>query len=116
MTTPERLRRRQRRESAGIAVLALGLCASVVYFNRLDGEQDRCISAFIEADNSTGAIRSKLVERESEATRGIIREALTAKSREDIILARDAYFASLARIDLLREQNPVKRFDPAVCE
>lgn len=115
MTTPERLRRRQRRESAFIAILAAGLCASVIYFNDLDDDRAKCLSSFIESDNDTSAIRSKLVVRESDATREIIREALTAKSREDILRARDEYFADLATIDLLRTQNPVEKFDPSVC-
>lgn len=115
MTTPERLRRRQRRLDAFIAVLAIGLCASVFYFDDLDDDRSACLSSFIESDNDTGKIRSGLVERESEATREIIRKALTAETREDILLARDHYFESLARIDLLREQNPVERFDPSTC-
>lgn len=116
MTTPERLRRRQRRESIGIAILAFGLVGSVAYFDRLDAAQERCISAFIKADNDTSAIRSQLVERESKATRTIIRTALSAESREDVIKAREAWLMSLAEIDLLRDQNPVEEFDRSVCE
>lgn len=115
MTTPERLRRRQRFESAGIAILAFSLCCSVFYFDRLDDNRSECLSSFIKNDNSTGALRSKLVEQESNATRTVIREALTAASREALVQAREDYFASLARIDLLRKQNPVERFDPATC-
>src|ERR1044072_563649 len=44
MTTPERLRRRQRRETAGIAILAFGLVASTFYFKAQDNEQDECLS------------------------------------------------------------------------
>lgn len=115
MTTPERLRRRQRRESAGIAVLAFALVASVVYFDRLDDNRSECLSSFITNDNSTGKIRSKLVERESEATRNVIREALSATSRADLVEAREVYFERLGAIDALRAANPVERFDPSTC-
>lgn len=115
MTTPERLRRRQRRESMGIAVLALGLCASVIYFNELDENRAECLSSFIKNDNDTGAVRSALVEDESNATRAIIKAALTAESREALTAARDDYLETLAMIDRERKENPVERFDPSTC-
>lgn len=115
MTTPERLRRRQRRESAFIAVLAFALCASVVYFDHLDENRSECLSSFIESDNDTSTVRSGLVEAESKATRKVIKAALSAESREGLLAARDEYIASLARIDMGRENNPVERFDPATC-
>lgn len=116
MTTPERLRARQRRESIALAGLALALVVFTVYFRVQASEQSRCFRAYIAQQSSTSAVRSRLVEQESLATRSIISGALTAESRADIIAARDAYFTSLSRIDKARDENPVAPpFDPDSC-
>lgn len=116
MTTAERLRRRQIRESVGIGLLALALATAVVYFEGQDAAQERCMTAFIHADNETSTIRSTLVEDESNATRRVIRKALSAGSRQDIVAARLAYTRALKRIDAAREDNPVQEFPSGVCE
>lgn len=116
MTTAERLRRRQIRESVGIGLLALALATAVVYFEGQDSAQERCMSAFIHADNETSTIRSALVEDESKATRRVIRKALSASSRGDIAKARRTYSQALKRIDIMRENNPVQEFPAGVCE
>lgn len=115
MTTPERLRRRQRRESAFIAVLAMLLCVAVVYFRGQDAAQDRCLSAFVETQNETQAIRSKLVERESAATRAVITAALNANGRRDVARAFRNYRVENRAIDRQREENPVRMFPEGIC-
>lgn len=115
MTTPERLRRRQRRESAGLALLAILLCVSVVYFRGQDEAQDRCLSTFVETQNETSAIRSKLVERESQATRTVITAALRADSRRDVERAFRNYRIEIRAVDRLRDENPVRMFPGGLC-
>jgi hypothetical protein len=116
MTTPERLRRRQRLESLGIAVLAAALVLAFIYFQGRSSAQQKCVSTFITLNSKTTAVRSSLVEKESKATRRIISGALTAESREDIIKARDRYFRALASIDKVRAENPVEPFPKGVCD
>lgn len=116
MTTPERLRRRQRLESAGLAVLALGLVASVIWTDRQDAQQGECIRSFIEADSETGAIRSQLVEDESQANREVIGQVLASTTREEIDQAEADWRAELDRIDAVRAANPVRPFPVGVCD
>lgn len=116
MTTPERLRRRQRRESLFIGILALGLFAGFIYFRGQDMSQERCISAFISADSETSTVRSGLVEDESTATRRVIRRALAAESVDDLRNARRKYREALKTIDDAREENPVRAFPDGVCD
>lgn len=114
MTTPERLRRRQRRESAGLAILAISLAASVVYFNGEDEAQRECLLSYIEADSETSKIRSDLVLEESKTFRQVIRGAGTATSREEFDAALAEAEASWRSIDRQRAANPVRVFDPQV--
>ncbi len=114
MTTPERLRARQlqieRRErwiALFVALLCAGLVASALYARAQDQKQRECINAYISGQAETTAIRSKVVERESNATRTIISKALTAQTREEIIAARETYFSELKQIDKARADNPV---------
>lgn len=115
LTTPERLRRRQRRESVAVAVLAFALVGSSVYFQASDNRQRDCIRAVIASQTDTQKIRSGLVEQESEATRKVISSALSAESRDAIQLAREEYARALARIDRVRRDNPVQNISPKVC-
>jgi hypothetical protein len=115
VTTPERLRRRQRFESAGVATVAIGLVLSVIYFAGQDAAQERCLSTFVNTQTETSAIRSGLVERESRATRSVITNALGAQNRRDIVRAYARYDAALKRIDAVREAHPVVPFPEGLC-
>lgn len=119
MTTPERLRRRQRRESAGIAVLAAGLIAAVLYFEGQDDAQRECINSYMSANSQTSALRSKLVERESQATRRFLLNATDpekVQTREQFRKVRATYAKAIASIDEAREANPVQPFPEGVCD
>lgn len=116
MTTPERLRRRQRRESAGIVLLAIGLVGASIYFNGQDDAQRRCISTYISVQSETNTIRANILERESVATRRAIRDGLSAQTREDVDAAKRAYTRALKSIDAAREAHPVQPFPKGVCD
>lgn len=115
MTTPERLRKRQRRETAGIAFLAFGLAGSTVYFVGQDAAQDRCLREFVKNDTDTSAIRSDAVETESKATRDIIRGVFGASTRRQVQAAYEEYKLALEAIDATREENPIKPFPDDLC-
>lgn len=111
MTTPERLRRRQRRESIFIAVLTIALVTMAVVYRVREAADDRCIDAFIENQTETSKVRSNLVERESQATRAYLHGAGDIKSRADFEALIAAYDDEIAAIDAERQANPVKVFD-----
>lgn len=114
MTTPERIRRRQRRESAFIAVLALALVFSSFWFDEQDDMQRECLYNYIESDSQTTAIRADLVMRESQSFRDVIRGAGTATSRQEFEAALNAAEAEWAMIDEKRAENKPVVFDPEV--
>lgn len=116
MTTPERLRRRQRRESFFIGILALALVGGFLYFRAQDAQQDECLSGFIKNQTETSAVRSGLVEDESQATRAIIIGVFTAETRPQVQQAFEDYRSALGVIDKARKENPVKGFPEGLCE
>lgn len=115
MTTAERLRRRQIRESVGIAVLAICLFLAFVYFRGQDAAQDKCLSTFVETQTQTSSIRSGLVERESAATRGVIRSVSEAENKQQLRKAFHDYFSEVRAIDRAREDNPIRVFPEGLC-
>lgn len=123
MTTPERLRRRQRLESLGIAILAVALVVASLWFNGRQSEldkqqlaQQKCLSTYISVNSETSAIRSRLVERESETTRRFLLDATNVKTREDFQRVRREYAASLRKIDKARADNPIRPLPKGVCD
>lgn len=115
VTTPEKFRRRQRIEGTLLVLLGVFTILVSLYFRGQDAQQDKCFSRIVTAQNDVSAIRSKLNEQESHATRRIISSALTADSRRDIIKARQRYFRDLDRIDRRREANPVLQLPEDIC-
>lgn len=115
MTTPERLRRRQRRESAFIAVLAFALGVVVLVYRVQEGRDDRCFEAYLKSDSETSQLRSGLVERESQATRDVLRGSGEVTTREEFEALLAAYDAELRAIDAERKDNPVEPFTTETC-
>lgn len=116
MTTPDRLRRRQRRNDIITAAVALLCVSSTVYFIQTGKADDRCFRSYVQQTQATGKVRSGLVEWESWTTRQAIRAAGTATTREDFDAAIRAYNERLRKIDAAREANPVvPPFDPENC-
>lgn len=116
MTTPERLKRRQRIEGVALILLGVVTIAWAVQSDSRDDSQDACVQSFIQDQADTQQIRSGLVEQESEATRKVISSALSAGSRAEIEEARTEYSRSLQEIDQVRRENPVAELDPDLCD
>lgn len=116
MTTPERLRRRQRFESAGIAVLAIALVVVWVWFNGQTTAQQRCLTTYISINSKTTAIRADLLKRESKTTRAFLLDATEAKTRHQFMAVRARYAKSLEAIDRARAAHPVQPFPKGVCD
>lgn len=115
MTTPDRIRRRQRREAWFIAGLAFALVLGWFYFRDRTEQTVSCIVSYAETQADTSLIRSGLVERESQATRDVIRGARRATTRREFEDVIDAYERRLHRIDRARERNPLPGFDVEEC-
>lgn len=115
MTTPERLRRRQRIESAGIAILAFALVAVFIYFRGQDDAQERCFNNYFQAQAETAQIRSRLVEQESRATRDLLLKGTAAQTKKEFLSVRERYRANLRNIDEARANNPIPPFPEEVC-
>lgn len=119
MTTPERLRRRQIRESIGIVLLAIGLVGAFLYFQGQADAQKRCLTNYISSNSETSAIRSDQVARESKATRRFLLNATDperVKTREQFLEERGIYARTLRSIDAARAANPVRPFPKGVCD
>lgn len=119
MTTPERLRRRQRIESTFIVILTIALVAAALWFNGQASAQQTCLSTYISINSQTTKIRSDLVSRESKTTRKFLLDATDpdkVKTREEFQKIRARYKRSLASIDAARAANPVQPFPKGVCD
>lgn len=116
MTTPERLRRRQRRESAFIAILAFALVAVVLVYRAREAADDRCFDAFLRNQSETSQIRSELVERESEAISDAIHGAGSVTTREEFQALIDTYDERRAAIEQERKDHPVVPFTRETCD
>lgn len=116
MTTPEKFRRRQRLEGAGLLVLGAFTVLVSVYFNAEDRQQQECIREVVSDIQSNYEARSHISTREFAATREIISRALTAETRAAVIEAREDYFRSIRGIDRDRKRNPVPQFPLGECE
>lgn len=116
MTTPERLRRRQRLESFGIALLAVLLVAATLYFKGVSDAQQACLRNYISFSSHTSAVRARLLDEESAATRHVIVSGLTAGSHADIERAKQQYDDAMQQIDRARAANPVQPIPKGVCD
>lgn len=115
MTTPERIRRRQRREQWFIAVLALALVAGVIYFRNRQDTTVACVVQYAQSQSDSQRIRSGLVSRESQAVRRVILGVRDVDTREEYRALFDRYERSLHRIDSGRRRHPVPEFDLQAC-
>lgn len=102
----EKFRNRTSRQLVfGIVLLLLAVLSLVQGFRT-----QRCLNDYVSTSSTVQKLRSGLVEKESTATRDIIRGAFTAQSKGDAIAAYAKYQEALARIDSARDANPVTEF------
>lgn len=134
MTTPERLRRRQRIEAACLIVLGIGMVVQTAYFNHQQDAQRACFESKFSEFTRTAKLRSGLAEDESAVTRGVLQvyakaagivkddptKPLPPADREQ--LQRDAVKALLEydtvtrEVDQQRQDNPVPPYPEGRCD
>lgn len=90
MTTPERLRRRERRNGYALIVLGIVIGLVSIYFHQQDAAQRRCISEQFSKLSTALTVRGDLAKREARATH---KEANAQKleSKANQMFYRDAF-------------------------
>jgi hypothetical protein len=129
VTTPERLRRRQRREEILLIVLGILVGVTAIYFHGQDVKQRECIASNTADLNSVLTKRGELAAQESRvnaaesaATRQLIVDAFASKDRQEAFAAfRKAQHGweqvdkDRKRIVRKRAANPLPDFPAGVC-
>ena len=90
MTTPERLRRRQRREEILLILLGVVVGLTSIYFHGQDVKQRECISDNFSDLSASLSVRSDVAQREARAAR-LEAEATRLESR-----ANSDFYAAVA--------------------
>lgn len=123
MTTPERLRRRQRFEGAGLAFLGVMVVVSTIASDARDDDQDKafreCITDQVRGIGSYLDERSTTTEATNDTITKVILGVATTFPRNDLeglSDALDAYIDDQKQIKALRENTPVPKFPSGRCE
>lgn len=120
MTTPEKLRRRQRRE--GLALLFLGLAMTVTTFydsNQRNQQKDDfqdCITSVVSDLTSSLTARQNISEPRAKSFSDLINAASQATTRAEYRKALDQYNATQARLNKVLKDNPIPPFPSGTCE
>lgn len=133
MTTPERLRRRQRAEGAILILLAIFTVLQAIYFNEQDQRQRQCIHTEVANLSESLNARAELVRKESEASQrnwlvyaeaaGLIKDPAHPKLdkadqerlNKELVAALLNYKKVIAEVQKEREENPIPVVDDTDC-
>ena len=134
MTTPERLRRRQRIEGSALIIIALLMLGQSWYFNAEDRDQRACIQQnFVELSRALDA-RADLTQRETSQNKalwliyaeaaGLVKDDPTAelKPKDQARLQRELvaqlleYKREITEIEQERRENPLPPYPVGVCD
>lgn len=123
MTTPERLRRRQRIEGAGLLLLGIFIAAQSWYFDNRDEDNDRRLESVVScmADNFTKFsvsinARGNLSQRDSDAVAELLSTVAAAKTSEQVADALQKYDTKRRAIAKDRRENPLPKFPTGRCD
>ena len=115
MTTPERLRRRQRIEGVLLVVIGLLMLLQSVLFNAQDQRQRECLEDNFTALSNALEVRSELVSRETEAAKRVNLAELTASTDQEVVEELELYKTEIEEIQRIREENPVPPYPSGEC-
>lgn len=130
MTTPERLRRRQRIEGTFLVVIGVLMLLQFQYFQHQDAKQRACLVDIVAEQNDAMSRRGDIASQdatvnaeESTATRTLIVDVFAAKSREEAQAAFAAAQEKWVAVDKRRQQvaaarrsNPIPDFPDGKCD
>jgi hypothetical protein len=133
VTTPERLRRRQRIEGALLILVGLAMILQGYYFGIQDRDQRECLARNFQELSTALNVRSDLVARETDATRriwstytraaGYLEDNPTgelppkkrAKLQTELVAALLNYQSEIKDITRERKENPVPPYPAGEC-
>lgn len=116
MTTPERLRRRQRIEGTFVIVLAVLMILGGLYFNAEDAAQRACINDSFRELSRVQGIRADLIERESNANQRVNLAEFKVSTEAEFLAEGARYERVMNKIQAERERNPVPPYPAGECE
>lgn len=117
MTTPERLRRRQRMEGAILVIVAVLMVAQAFYFNLQDKAQRDCLQRNLRDFSTALRVRADLSEDDSQAKTNVIMAVARASGDAGKTqTALDAFIIDQASIDQKRRETPVPPIPSGECE
>lgn len=130
MTTPERLRRRQRIEGTFLVIIGIFMLVQFQYFQDKDEAQRACLVDVVADQNAALSRRGDIASQdaavnaeESTATRALIVEAFASKTREEALAAFAKAQDKWAAVDKKRQQvaaarrsNPIPDFPDGTCD
>lgn len=130
MTTPEKLRRRQRVEGAFLVFLALFTLGYGVWDSKQNERQDQCMADQFRQASEAQAVRAELAEEQTalglkvdDNQDRLVRELAASQSREESLLALTKFQRTNARLNedeaaLLekRKNTPIPEFPEGTCQ
>ena len=122
MTTPERLRARQRIQTALVLVTIVLSAGSVIVLDRRNADQDRCVAQQITDLTQALNARSELTQRQTEASSDVIDSFARAAAEggesdtASIIKALENYTKVKSDVAALRKNTPFPPFPSGKCD
>ena len=120
MTTPEKVRRRERVLGVGLVICGLLVALSTYFGDKRDDKQDRqfkeCITSVVGELTDSLTARSNLTEPAAQSVRDLISELLASKSEADSRKAIKRYNETQADLAKVRENNPIPPFPDGTCD
>ena len=116
MTTPERLRARQRRETILVVVAILLSCGTTVVSTQRDNDREKCVARAFQDLSQVLSTRGALAERDSQNVNHVLTVAANATESEELRTALDDYKRERAAINQAREDSPIPKFPTGKCE
>lgn len=120
MTTPEKVRRRERLLGVGLVICGLLVAGSSYLNDKRDDAQDKefrnCITQVVGELTDSLTARSDLTEPDAKSVRELISDLLQAKSPEDSQAAIKKYNHTQADLADIRKTNPIPPFPDGTCD
>lgn len=115
MTTPERLRRRQRIEGSLLVVIGILMLLQSAYFTGQDRQQQECLQKNFVALSEALDVRSELTRRETAAAEKVNLAELEVSTNAEFVSRLRDYEAEIEKIQRLRRENPLPPYPAGRC-
>lgn len=120
MTTPEKVRRRERLLGVGLVICGLLVAVSTYMNDKRDDKQDRqfreCITSVVGDLTDSLTARSDLTEPDAKSVRVLISDLLKAENEADSRAAIVKYNKTQTDLAKIRKSNPIPPFPDGTCD